>query len=501
MMKKLLFVLLFLMISLSSFSQDYRVAVTDEHGEALPFVHAKCERTGQYLLSNEQGVLILSGEDFLEDDVLIFESMFYEKYSTTVKALKSALKVVLQSKTLTLDAAVVRPSKSAEEMIKEMAASFAKRYAKDYAAKVLQVRTVECNGKYREFNGFQGIFASLNFTQLPPDIDFNDKNRMNKSPLTVFRSDPFMAGSDEILETQAVALQRNTDVKKRSKDALMVKYHNCQDQSILDAKRALELYVPLNPKQLKNFSYSIDSVYTHDEERIYVIRFKTRDAAYPKKTKVYGQGYIHYNPSRQLPVKIVMENHQDQYKMFPRANILTLWPSATQHRLEVNYALQEGFIYTQSVSLAVNWVDPKVEKDFYAIKIQSRRNPIKNQLREYEYYGFSEPVLLHSTQIERMKVIMPSFDNVNNIYYYGYFAPFDREKWAHIALPAGIDRSRLERELSVPGRSLYQQADANGLDTQYYSPGATEGAVARLRRYYVDSRKILYPMLYHKDYE
>ena len=500
MMKKTFFVLSFVLISLSSFSQDYRVVVEDEHGEALPFVHAKCERTGQYLLSNEQGVLILSGEDFLEDDVLLFESMFYEKYSTTVKALKSALKVVLQSKTLTLDAAVVRPSKSAEEMIKEMAASFAKRYAKDYAAKVLQVRTVECNGKYREFNGFQGIFASLNFTQSPPDIMFNDKNRTDKSPLTVFRSDPFMAGSDEVLETSSVNLQGNTDIKWWSKDGLMVLYHNFQDQSILDAKRTLELYAPLNSKQLKNFSYSIDSVYTHGEERIYVIRFKTREAAYPKKTRVFGQGYIHYNPSRQLPEKIIMENHQDVYKMFPRWKILTLWPSATQHRLEVNYALQEGFIYTQSVSLTVNWVDPKVENDFYAIKIQSRRNPIKNQLREYEYYGFSEPVLLNSVQIERIKMVMPSSPN-NNLDYHGYYASFDREKWAHIALPAGIDRSRLERELSIPGRNLYQQAEVNGLNTQYYSPRVTEGAVARLRRYYVDARKILYPMLYHKDYE
>ena len=409
--------------------------------------------------------------------------------------------MVLQSKTLTLDAAVVRPSKSAEEMIKEMAASFAKRYAKDYAAKVLQVRTVECNGKYREFNGFQGIFASLNFTQSPPDINFNDKNRMNKSPLTVFRSDPFMAGSDEVLETQAVRFQKNTDVKMWSKDALMVEFQNTQNQKILVAKRALELYTPINPKQLKNFFYSIDSVYTSGEERIYVIRFKTRDAAYPKKTKVFGQGYIHYNQSRQLPEKIIMENHQDQYTIFPRWNILTPWPSATQHRLEVNYALQEGFIYTQSVSLTVNWVDPKVDNYFYIIKIQSRRNPIKNQLREYEYYGFSEPVLLNSAQIERMKVVMPSFDNDNNSHYYGYFALFDSEKWAHIVLPACIDRSRLERELSVPGRNLYQQAEANGLDTQYYSPSATEVAVARLRRYYVDARKILYPMLYHKDYE
>lgn len=496
-MKKKLVILISILTSLSALCQEYRVVIEDEQGESLPFVHAKCERTGQYVLSNEQGALILLDEDFLDEDILLFESMFYEKCSVVVKALKSAPKVTLHSKTTSLEAAVIRPSKSAEQMIKEMAASFAKRYAKDYAAKVTHLRTVECDGRYREFNGFQGIFASLHFTQSPPSIYFEDKNEINKIPLTIMRSDPFMAGSDEILETNAITLKGNTEVRMWSKDALMVEYYNSQNHHILYAKRALELYTPLNPKQLKNFTYAIDSVYTREADKIYVIRFKTRESAYPLKTKVFGQGYIYYNQNQQLPEKIVMENHQDQYSMFPRWKILTLWPSATQHRLEVNYALQGDFIYTQSASLTVNWVDPKVENNFYRIKGQSRRNPIKYKLKEYEYYEFFDPVLVNNAQIEQMKTIMPPFHTLG---YYGYNAPFDKEKWEHVAMP-GIDRSRLFRELTIPGRSLYQQAQENGLDTQYYTPGVTEDGATRLFKYHVSAREILYPMLYNKKYE
>ena len=77
-----------------------------------------------------------------------------------------------------------------------------------------------------------------------------------------------------------------------------------------------------------------------------------------------------------------MENHQDQYSMFPRWKVRKLLPSATHHVIEVTYCCQDKQIFTKSIKLNVEWIDPQVEANFYMVTLNptSPTNKISSKL-------------------------------------------------------------------------------------------------------------------------
>ena len=92
-----------------------------------------------------------------------------------------------------------------EKEMEKVARYFREHYAEDYLATITTFYTVECNGKYKEFTGYHGLFRSSRFTQKAPDIFFNDRNGMcGIEPLTTMRSDRLRAESDELLEPESV---------------------------------------------------------------------------------------------------------------------------------------------------------------------------------------------------------------------------------------------------------------------------------------------------------
>lgn len=158
-----------------------------------------------------------------------------------------------------------------------------------------------------------------------------------------------------------------------------------------------------------------------------------------------------------------MENHQDQYSMFPRWKVKRLLPSATHHVMEVTYCCQDKQIFTKSIKLNVEWIDPQVEANFYMITLNPRRNPIKNNLKEFEYYEFDKFIVLDKSKTRQ---VMPYLAQGawDKLY---YVAPFDLKTWTKIEW-GDIDKEKLFKELSLPGRSLIQQAEKNGLDMQFF---------------------------------
>ncbi len=474
-------------------AKDYTATVKGEDGTPLAFVHAVCPRTDNYAMTDDRGVLWFSDEVFADTDTLVFESMFYENLHISVETLKTGNDVVLRAKTQDLSTIEFYSPASLNKMVTEMAKYFSKNYASDYAAKITILRTVECNGKYREFNGYQGLFSSFNFTQSPPRLPWDDNNRVKYAPLSIMRSDPLAAGSDNLLEVRSVFLPE-------SSSPLKTNYFDHQHITVPTALRALEFYSPLNPKQIKNFSYSVDSSYTNNGQQIVVIRFQTIPEKFWSGTRIFGTGQIHYNCGTHMPEKIVMENHQDQFTNFIRWKTATLLPSATQHRIEVNYSTQNGEIYPRNYSLRINWVNPGdkyIDKDYiYYIKNQSRRDPIGNKLREYEYVSLSDVVLLKGGQKMDVQENMKGTFDHGEIYY--YYAPFVQAKWDATPMP-GIDRAKLLRDLNANGKTLYEQAAVNSTDGTFYnySPEFTQKA----DYYYKHARTTLHTLIYGKSYE
>ncbi len=387
--------------------------------------------------------------------------------------------LILQPVMVILGDATVYPLSLAENLVKEMAEFFAKNYAEDYASSVTHLRTIECNGRYREFTGLQGLFFSTDFNQTENGLYFKDKHSLNWLPRTVMRSDPFIPADNKVLPRCALFLPPGSPCEKFSKESMKIEYYDYPDQHALVMKRALEIFSPLNPAQRKNFSYSINSSYQRDKDKIYVIGFETKERAFPRQTRIYGKGLFYYNATTKLVEKVVMENHQDQYAMFPRWKVSGLLPSATHHLIEVTYTCRNERIFTKSVKLNVAWVDPQVDADFFMIKLNSRRNPVKNNLKEYENYEFDNFKLLDKNKKRQIMsyLFLIAWDK------FCYVAPFDAKAWTKIKWE-GIDKDRLFRELSLSDRPLLQQAEKNGLELQFFYGDNLQGRENRIRNIY-----------------
>ena len=456
--------LIFLLaIRLSAMAQVHQLLLKTPDGEPVGYMSVLCEKRQFHVMSDAHGIVSFDEKRYQPGDTLTFSSIFYRELKIPFGELIGRKELVLQPVVMVIDDVTVYPTLMAENLVKEMAVFFSKNYVKDYASSVTHLRTIECNGRYREFTGLQGLFFSTDFNQSGNKLYFNDKSSLNWLPATVMRSDPFVATSDQVLPACTVILPPGSPIEMFSKESMKVEYHDYPDQHALVMKRALEIFSPLNPAQLKNFSYSVNSSYKRGGDKIYIIYFTTKDQAFPQRTRIYGKGMFYYNATTKLVEKVVMENHQDQYAMFPRWKVGGLLPSATHHTLEVAYTCREKQIFTKSVKLNVTWVDPQVDVHFYIVTLSPRRNPVKNNLKEFENYEFDNFVILDKS---KKRQVMSYLTRIawDNLY---YVAPFDSKAWTKVKW-TGIDKEKLFAELSLPDRSLLQQAEKNGLDMQFF---------------------------------
>lgn len=451
-----------LLLSLSTIAQEHKLQLKTPEGEPIGYLTVLCEKRHFCVLSDARGWVSLDSKYFQAGDTLCFTSMFYHELKVPYVDLLGKQELVLRPVVMKMDEVVVYPASAAEEMVREMAESFSQRYAENYAASLTYLRTVECNDRYREFYGLQGLYFSIDFNQTGRKLFFMDKHLLTCLPVTVMRSNSLAEDSDKVLSRSSVILPPGS-ISRFSVESMNVEYQTYPKQTALSRKRTLEIYSPLNPKQLKNFTYAISDSYKRGNEKIYVIFFETKDGAFSSRTKVYGKGMLYYNLTTRMVEKIVMENHQDQYAMFPRWKVDRMIPSATRHILEVAYVCKDDRIFTKSVKMDVEWVDPKVEYDFYFFIENARRKPFENHLKQYDYYEFDNFIVFDN---HKKKQIVP-YLCYHSWEEFFYLAPFDPEAWEKVKW-TGINKKRLFSELSLPGCSLYQQAEKNALDVKFY---------------------------------
>ena len=223
---KYVVLLLFCMASnLEISSQSHSFIVKETDGTVIPFMYIVCEKSNKTLMSNNEGVVVMNINDFAANDTVKFQSMFYEPFYIEVGQLIEMKEVILQDRIINLPDVVVTASggKNAENLVKNMSNNFSKNTAKDYATHITWLSTIECNGKYREFMGYKGLFASCNFSLSAVSVDWDDKNKRYLFPCTIMKSDQLVAGSDDILEVRSVA-HSASDIA-----GLKIRYVNSED--------------------------------------------------------------------------------------------------------------------------------------------------------------------------------------------------------------------------------------------------------------------------------
>lgn len=469
----------------------HRIVVVDRDGVSIPYVHAVFGNNDRYVLSDKAGVLSFSEEEVAAGGYLVFNSAFYREKRIPVDSLRFIDRVTLESPLL--EEVTVYAEGYLEKEMGKVARYFREHYARDYMSTITTLYTVECNGKYREFMGYHGVFGSFGFTQKAPEIYFNDRNGMcGIEPLTTMRSDRLRAESDEILEPESVF---SNQANFWTPGSLKINYYDTRsDVGPLFAKRGFEIYSPLNEKRIKYYDYWKQAGYSSAEGEVVVIKFRTKVGAFPKKTRLYGEGEIHYLKDSYRVTRVVTENMQDLYSITPRWGIKEFLPSATAYAFTVHYGQCEGKLYTESVERSVTWMELNFsEGNFYRVTLQPRRNPGKYHTKEYFYARFSNIVFSG----EKWKMLKKMMSNrFADIPY--FYASFEKEWWDRQPMP-GIDKERLFRDLNVNGRNLYQQAEENGLKLTNEHQRLGYRETSRMR--YRQIRDIIYLYIYEKKFK
>ena len=291
----------------------------------------------------------------------------------------------------TLHASVVRGERSARSIVKDAARDFSKNYA-DYYASFLIIRTIKCDGKYREVQGAVGVFASLDFNQKTnTKFYWDDRNAMGRLYVCdTFVSESLFADKNEVNPVLNVRSKNiGSDV-----DALKVNYANNFDVSALDRKRAVEIFSPLNPKMIGCYTYKSSGTTKIGGKNVRIIDFNSNAKELSIKERILcsGQLFIDYDGRVQ---KIVVKDMDDRFTKYVRN--FSPMSLATPYTYTITYGEKNGKIYTESIRQELSWRAPEGgAADLYCAEANPYRNPFKNRVETDFMMKFSEPIIVKS---------------------------------------------------------------------------------------------------------
>lgn len=468
-----------------------KLRLLDENGMPVPYVAWLDSVNQHYLLSDSKGMLALEGEKISDSTVFCLVSDFYERQCMRWDDMKKAGTVVVKNKVQQLPGFSVLPPASAEDLLKKAAGFFSTHYAKDYIAPMTYYRILGAGTQCTRLYAVQMLWASFSFTTKPPKFCWDDKNLMGRAlPLDAYVSYSYLPGSEE-----QNTLHQVHNAQLKGMDAYLMNYSESLNWGVLVQKRSLELYSPLNAKQIGNFDYSVGMMEDASGEKVYVVTFTTKAVAFPAKTKLYGKGRIYMKESG-FPFRVEMENVEDRYMGYVRA-VDSCRVLLSPYDYAVEYKMQDGHIYTASVSRHVRWERPENLQEgvgLYTVESNTYRQPFKNRLSSSVEISFGEPVFLGKKERSMYEVYFPE-DAMGDVLY--YVDSVDLGFW-HRKLRSMPDFPTLESDLERCGLSLDEQA----LEMNATYPGTWSAQHVKSYERQQRSRmaRELYLYLYGKEY-
>lgn len=492
-MKRMYFFLLLCCLCISgSELHSQRLVVLDETGSPVPYV-AWVDSVGQrYLLSDNNGCIALGGDNIPEQAVFCLVSDFYERQCMSYGDMKQAGTVVVRDKIQVLSEISVLPPASAIRILEKAAAFFSDHYAEDYIAPMAYYRLLHGDGQCTRLYAVHMLWASLGFTTKPSRFCWEDKNLMGRAlPLDAYVSHAYVPGSDALNPMGSVS-----NNQLQGLDAYLMNFSESLSWDVLVQKRSLELYSPLNARQIKNFDYSVGMVADNASgDHVYVVSFRTKAGAFPVKTKLHGKGRIYITESG-FPYRVELENTEDRYTNYVRS-LDSCRILLTPYKYKVEYGMASGRVYTRSVSRDVRWEKPETMREgtgMYAVERNFYRQPFKNKLASSIEIDFGEPVLLTKKEAKEYGVYFPN-SGMGSVAY--YVDSVDVDFW-HRKLQSRRGWSAIEADLTRCGLSLDEQAMKES--TNYPKEWSLEYIESYQRQQRANVARHLYGYLYGKGY-
>lgn len=472
-------------------AQYKEIKVVDDEQKSVTNLSVFISNNFDHIKIDDRGILLLDSLKYNTNDTIWIKTSFYRDTLFSLGDIKDTITLISENHKIK-EVSVFPNEAYAYKLVKLFAKSFGKDYAPNYVSKLRFINTTKMNGKYCGFVGVKGLYASLDFNQKSYRFDFNDPNLYsfyNTLPLISLRS--YAMYNDKIL-TKHLKDGNSNYSSTTLRDI-------CNDSAYLEggqkiypaAKRALEIYSPLNAKMVSHYNYNINSIL--DNGDLIVIEFSTRDGIFPKKSRIKVSGIMYCRLSTNTIEKIVVENHIDQYSMLPRMSFNDKTVSATKHRIELNYVRDGNHIYLKKIVANVKWQLPEgVDMDcrVYYITGRNRPYPFKNQLEVFELAEFCDFVDLNEEAYiyakENMQIhhtFLITNDNIDLIKEFknGY-----------------IDINKVYSDMIVNGKDILQQTRDYDYFAKFYLQHESE--YERYREYMLYKlskiREKIYPYFY-----
>lgn len=286
----------------------------------------------------------------------------------------------------TLKASVVRSERGAKSIVLEASRDFSKNYA-DYYAPFQIVRTIKSNGNYREVQCAVGVFASLGFNQKSTTkLYWDDRNVMGRLWVCdTFVSESLFPNKNEINPVLGV----HTGGMGNDEDAFKSDYANEFDVSALDRKRAVEIFSPLNPKMIGNYTYKSAGTSKVNGRNVRVIDFKSNSKEITLKERILCSGQIFIDGNCRIQ-KIVVRDMDERFTRYIRD--FSGKSLVTPYTYTITYGEKKGKIYTSSIRQELSWVKPDdTAIALYSAEWNPCRNPFRNRVETSFIMKFSEP--------------------------------------------------------------------------------------------------------------
>ncbi len=275
-----------------------------------------------------------------------------------------------------------------ERVVLSAARLFRKEHIRDYVAKAEINKTVFSADSCIQHLYMSGLWGSFGYNQKKYRYYWDDSYQVSCFlPLRVRGTELRIPGSGIPLK----------DIYRPGGDGthkgFLVHYVDDFDRNILLHVRALEVYGPLNPRQVRRFDYR----FLDEHDGVQRIAFRTA-RGFPAKTKIFAEGNLLIGQDRRL-VGLEVYDLEDRYTSFIRISVKHRMRRATKDTISVRYATREQGLWLSFVEQRIGWKnDIEDGKYYYYPEFAPWRNPFKNALYSRQTIQFSEPVAGLSTR-------------------------------------------------------------------------------------------------------
>lgn len=308
---------------------------------------------------------------------------------------------------------VVEGVKDVREIMRKAAKTFEKKYAGNYVCGMDYRKVVSSGDATVQLVALKGIWASFNHSLKIPKYFWDDPNQMGCFiPVDLLCSDVCFKENGLVIPTPTTVQRTGMDGIKE----FDVNFSNTVTLSSLDLKRSIELYSPLNVRQIDNFEYEFAVENDSDNEATYIISFKNKPSVFPEKTKLYSHGRITVNAVTYCPESITVYNAESRYS---NHIYLESGPSfcLTPYTLKVDYSEYEGRLYTESVEKHLAWSkDGYNDGDYFNADTPPYRKPFEHRLSVEEHIFFEYPCYIENTS--QWKRLFPNMAGGNSVNIY-----------------------------------------------------------------------------------